>query len=125
VSGFVNGEDSLDFFELTGLGAGTFTLTATELSEFGEAAVTVFNDANAVLEGPTLFDEGEDASFGSTPIPGDGNLVIEVAQQFESSGNYTVTVNTTASSVPEPSTAVAVGLGLAGALTLRRRRRQQ
>jgi hypothetical protein len=127
VSGSVNGEDSLAFFELTGLGTGTFTLTATEFSEFGEAAVTVLTDGDAVLEGPTDFDEGEMASFGSMSIPSDGNLVIEVEQLMESPSNFTVSVDTTASTatVPEPSTIATVGLGLAGALTLRRRRRQQ
>jgi hypothetical protein len=136
VSGQVTSEDNVDFFELTGLGTGTFTLTATALGEVGEAAVTlsefvetvtVFTDGDTTLEGPTAFDFGDMASFASMSIPTDGNLVVEVEQNFESSANYTVTVNTTAptATVPEPSTIATVGLGLAGALTLRRRRRQQ
>jgi hypothetical protein len=125
VNGFVNGEDSLDYFELTGLGTGTFTLTATEISEFGEAAVVVETDAASVLAGPLDFDQGENATVSSMAIPVDGNLVIEIENQFESSGNYSVTVNTTGSTVPEPSTLIPVGLGLAGALTLSRKRRKQ
>lgn len=138
VNGFTNDTTGfIGFFELTGLGTGTFTASAN-VTEGGDTAISVFADAGAggaLLEGggggtesgPGLF--GPDFSnplvFPSLAIPSDGNLVIEILDFNEDSASYSVTVNTTPSGVPEPSTMGMVGLGLAGALTLSRKRRQQ
>jgi hypothetical protein len=138
VNGAVNnaGSDPRDFFELTGLGAGNFTLSAM-VTEGGNGTVYVFNTSGTLLEGgggPQTNGAGlfgftspgvNPLNFGSLAIPGNGDLVIEVEMWHEDASNYTITVNTTPSSVPEPSTAGMVGLGVAGALTLARKRRKQ
>jgi PEP-CTERM motif len=138
VNGSTNGDSApAGFFELTGLGTGTFTLSA-QVTEGGDTAISVFTDAslgNTLLEGgggfqtlgPGLFgpDFSNPLNFPSLAIPSDGNLVIEMDVYQEDSAGYTVTVNTAAGSVPEPSTLGMLGLGLAGALTLSRKRRKQ
>ena len=124
VNGNISGGDPFDFFELTGLGAGTFTVTAST-SGSGMGSVSVLTDANVVVGGPTGISNGVSASFGSFSIPSDGNIVVELQDLGERSTPYTVTVNTLSSSTPEPSTIATVGLGLAGALALSRKRRKQ
>jgi hypothetical protein len=128
VTGSVNGGDTLDFFELTGLGTGTFTVSVTDNNQFGIASITLLNSGNTNLGGPSLFEGSEGASFASQAIPVDGNLIVEINQSNnnESATNYTVTVNTASTSAPEPSTIATLGLGLAGgAVALSRRRRKQ
>jgi hypothetical protein len=128
VTGTVDGSDTLDFFEITGLGTGTFTVSVTENSEFGAAQVSLSTASNVSLGGPLAFDFGESANFGSQAIPGDGNLIVGILQSnnTESATNYTVTINTAAASTPEPGTLATLGLGLAGgAVALSRRRRKQ
>jgi hypothetical protein len=134
ISGAVSGTDAADFFELTGLGAGTFVASAV-LGEGGPAVFSVFDDTSALLAGGGNSSTGGAGLFGfsspgpfnsgSLAIPVDGNLILEVLRYHEGSSNYTVTVTTTTSGVPEPSTVGLVGVGLAGALTLARKRRKQ
>ena len=122
VNGGVPGFSDIDWFELTGLGSGTFTLGATMST--GGAAIHVFDDTLNPLENAS-FTSVSGASFGALAIPGDGNLLVELAGANEGTNPYAVTVVTTGASVPEPATVACVGLGLAGALVLRRKRRQQ
>ena len=135
VNGFTNDSNARDgFFELTGLGIGTFTLSA-DVTEGGDTVIRVFDDSSNLLEGggdhqtsgPGLFGPttSNPLNFSSLGIPSDGNLVIEILDYHEDSASYSVTVNTTGNGVPEPTTVGLVGLGLAGALTLSRKRRQQ
>jgi hypothetical protein len=117
--------DQFDWFEITGLGAGTFTVSA--IADSGDAdSISIFNTSNlsTPLEGPTSFNTTTAANFGAVAVPGNGDVVVEIAATNEGSGNYTVTLNNT-SSVPEPSTIATVALGLAGAFALRRKLRQQ
>jgi hypothetical protein len=123
VNGSVSNLDFADFFELTGLGTGTFTASAVA-NEGGSPSITLFTDGDLSLGGPTSFIPGTPASFASQAIPSDGNLIIGIDAN-ESTATYTVSVNTTGSSTPEPGTIATVGLGLAGALALSRRGRKQ
>jgi hypothetical protein len=128
VDGHTAGGD-VDWFELTGLGTGTFTVTADHTSGAGSDTINVLETAPSTLNIFTSgFDSGESAGSGSIAIPTNGDLFIEVLRNAgtgESSNGYQVTVNTTASSVPEPATIAMVGLGLAGAFALRRKLRKQ
>ncbi len=128
VNGHTPGGD-VDWFELTGLGTGTFTVTAAITSGTGEDTLNVFENTPSPLNIFTSgFDNGESAGSGSIAIPTNGDLFIEVLRNAgtgEGSNGYHVTVNTTGSSVPEPSTIATVGLGLAGAFALRRKLRKQ
>ena len=115
------GATSINFFELTGLGSGAFTAGATTTG-FSNT-ISIFADTNlaTALEKDLSLGSSAPASFGSLPIPGDGNLVVELTAN-ESASSYAVTVTTT--STPEPATIATVSLGLAGALVLRRKRQQ-
>ena len=114
------GEDVFDFFELMGLGAGTFTLHASE-TEGGNTSLTVFSSGGATLNGPSTFTFSGPLNIGSQAIPVDGDLVIGI--HAVSGTAYTVIVDTTAA--PEHGTLLTAGLGLAGAVALTRKRRQQ
>lgn len=113
-------------FDITGLGSGAFTLSATTNDEAGDF-ISVYGGpgfTNFIAEGG--FTGGSPFNIGATAIPGSGELVISTEPNDESSNSFTVTVTTSApSGVPEPSTVGLVGLGLAGALTLSRKRRKQ
>jgi hypothetical protein len=114
--------DPFDWFEITGLGTGTFIVSAIADSGAPDE-IGVYSDSNLTtpLEGLTAFTTSTAANFGALAIPGDGNVVIEIAATNEGSGNYTATL----SSAPEPSTIATVALGLAGAFALRRKLRKQ
>ncbi len=122
VNGGIPGFSDVDWFEITGLGSGSFTLSATMTS--GGASINVFADTDLVnaLESQALVDSGTPANFGALAIPSDGNVAVELAGSNEGSNPYTVTLTTTGSSTPEPGTIATVGLGLAGAFILRRKR---
>jgi hypothetical protein len=119
VTGFVGGTPTVEWFELTGLGIGTFTVSATTDNVAHGATISVFTDTPTLLESG-VFTNGAPQNFGALPIPGDQNVVFEVHTNSESPNNWTVTVNTT-STTPEPGTLGSLGLGLAGALALRRK----
>ncbi len=113
VNGGVPSFSDIDWFDITGLGSGSFTLAATVSS--GSAAIHVFDDTNlgTALESQALVNSGTPASFGSIAIPADGNVAVELAGSNEGTNPYTVTLTTTGSSTPEPATIATVGLGLA------------
>jgi PEP-CTERM motif len=112
--------DNVDWFELTGVGTGTFTVGSTTTNA---DIVNVFADTNLVA--PLETGDGP-VNFGAIPIPGDGNVVFEVTvnpagNTDEGPDSYSITLN----AIPEPSTVMTLGLGLAGILTLARKRKRQ
>ena len=122
VNGAIGGAlstDPADFFQLTGLLAGSsFSLTAltTDLSFF--ANFQVFDSSQSQIGTGGSFQNGLPANVGGI-VPLDGILVVNVAQS-EGSGAYTVDLN---AQTLEPSTLAGVGLGLTGAMALRRKRK--
>ncbi len=126
VTGSISGNNVAAWFELTGLGTGTFTVDASTDGTPNGATIYVFNDSDLTIPDAletNTFVSGTDAVFGALAIPADGNVVVDVQTNNESANDFSVTVNTTGS-VPEPSTIATVGLGLAGALALRRKFKQ-
>ena len=117
---FPGSGDTADWFELTGLGIGNFTLTASNPIGY---AISIF-DSSLTQIGSTQ--TSTTPSFGPIAIPGDEDLVVELSQNPSTGegGAYAVTVNTTAAATPEPSTFVSLSLGLAGMLALRRKLKQ-
>src|SRR5579862_5269778 len=79
VNGGVPTFSDIDWFDITGLGSGSFTLSATLSS--GSAAIHVFDDTNlgSALESQALVSSGTPANFGALAIPADGNVAVELA----------------------------------------------
>jgi hypothetical protein len=117
VNASVDGSNPVDFFELTGLGTGTFIVGATALS--GAGVITVLTDADAIIEGPSAFAAGG-TSFGGVAIPATGNLIIEIEDVGTGSTSYTVTVDTLGSVTPTPEPGT-VGLMLIGFVLVMRK----
>jgi len=107
--------DTDDYFELSGLTAGTpFDVNFTAIPVFhGVIAAQVLDSSDASL-GTGNFDQGMPLDLTGT-IPSDGVLVVRT--QWEEGGPYQVTLH----AVPEPATGALVATGVA-ALVGRRRK---
>lgn len=129
LNGEVSSRDT-DFVELTGLGSGTFSVTADEGESTRNAIVSLFTTGDVAIGSATTFGSHGGASnpadLGPFTIPGNGDVIVEIRQGGSGEGtqSYTITLNSQ-SSVPEPATFGMVGLGLAGAVALSRKRRKQ
>jgi PEP-CTERM motif len=121
VSGSENVYGQQQWFEFTGLTAGT-TITIQDLAGSGSSLNwALLSDTSVSLASNNL---GVGASVTpSFSLPGDGNVFVEIVATNESGNNWQVTLNP-GTSTPEPGTLGAVGIGLAGLGALARRRRK-
>jgi hypothetical protein len=109
------------WFELIGLGPGTFTFSATSNGSNGD----LFNfcsDAtflSCISEG--FASSSAPLNLPAMAIPASGDLFVHTTPRFEQANSYTVTVNT--QGAPEPSTIAMAGLGLAALVSLSRKKR--
>lgn len=116
----VNGMQTTDpsEWELSGLGSGTFTITASSDGLTGDSlsvySASCFAGA-CFIENNTINNAGP-TDFLARPIPVTGDLFFLIQAGMEEN-DFSVSVTTTggSSSVPEPSTIALVGLGLAAA----------
>ena len=119
----VTQNQSNTWFELTGLGLGTFTFEATSSGNLGDN-FNFCTDATfltCTLEG--VASSSAPLNLPTTAIPGSGNLFVHTTPVSEQANSYSVTVTTQAPQVPEPSTIAMAGLGLATLVTLSRKKR--
>ncbi len=109
--------------ELSGLGSGTFVITATSDGTIGDF-IRVYNSscfAGACFIESNSFDSVSPASLMPEPIPASGDLFVLIQPNGAEGNDFSITVTTSGggtSSVPEPSTAALAGLGLTAALAL-------
>lgn len=126
VNGTQTGFDSE--WEISGLGTGTFTITASSDGLTGDY-LRVYSASCFVgacfIESNTLDNAGL-TNFISRPIPATGDLFFLIQPNSEDN-DFSVSVTTTggSSSAPEPSTIALVALGLASAAMIPRKRRGQ
>ena len=116
----VTQDEQSAWFELTGLGSGTFTFSATTASEGSNGDFFFFcPDASfaGACQNVGFTASGSPLNLPPIAIPESGNLFITSSPRFEQANSYTVTVTTQPTAAPEPSTVAMEGLGLA-ALTL-------
>jgi hypothetical protein len=112
-------------WEVSGLGSGTFTITASSDGVSGDY-LRVYNSscfAGACFIESNTFDNASSANFMSEPIPATGDLFFLVQFNSSEQNDFSVTVTTSGggtSSAPEPSTLPLVGLGVTGALAILR-----
>jgi hypothetical protein len=118
-------------FELTGLGSGTYTVSAITTGAQGFLGEFLYIATDSGFSNLVVNDEFFSGtgplSVPVATIPADGDLYFKVQHGNESADSFSVAVTTTAApgGVPEPSTLAMAGLGLAGALALGRKRRKQ
>ena len=111
------------WFELTGLGLGTFTFNATSDGTNGDLFNFCTDATFSVCTAEGAATSTSPLNLLATPVPADGNLFVHTTPGFEQANSYSVTVNTQAPQVPEPSTIAMAGWGLATLITLSRKKR--
>ena len=113
VIGQINPSFEHDYFSISGLAGGTsYTITGLYT---GSASYEVLTSGNLVLNSIN----NNPASMSGT-IPGDGILVVHVAQN-EQISTYDLTLTAASSGVPEPGTLAGAGLAVASGIALRRK----
>jgi hypothetical protein len=117
VDGTLTANDT-DFFEFQGLVANT-AWSITVHSSYEGAFFDVFNSADTSLASRTInLETGSDVLSGT--VPGNGDLVVELANPSTPVIDYQAVITSTLT--PEPAPWAGTGLALAGALAWRRKR---
>lgn len=125
VNGFAGVETGPAFFEFQGLTSGaSYTLTGQTPNAENGLSLFFGPDTNIAQFALEIGEAGGNPLSQVFTAPSDGDVVVEVFQDFENGvQDFTVTLSQNSSGVPEPSTFAGVGMGL-GALGLAWRRRR-